>query len=82
MHISAVSINQLILSYLIWKFLIKIFYVQSVKEKNNKKNDIYIYFITNYRREMKLVLIIMDYCLLQFDILKIFLGVVCMEVST
>ena len=33
------------------------------------------YFTTNYRTEMKLVPIIMDYCLLYFDALKIFLGV-------
>ena len=31
--------------------------------------------ITNYGAERKLVPIIMDYCLLQFDALKIFLGV-------
>ena len=29
-----------------------------------------IYFNTNYRTERKLVPIIMDYCLLQFDALK------------
>ena len=29
----------------------------------------------NYRTEMKLVPIIIDYCLLQFDALKFFLGV-------
>ena len=34
-----------------------------------------IYFNTNYLTEMKLVPIIMDYCLLQFDALKFFLGV-------
>ena len=34
-----------------------------------------MYFSTNYRTEMKLVPIIMDYCLLQFDALKFFLGV-------
>ena len=34
-----------------------------------------IYFNTNYCREMKLVPIIMDYCLFQFDALKIFLEV-------
>ena len=33
-----------------------------------------IYFNTNYLTEMKLVPIIMDYCLLQFDALKLFLG--------
>ena len=38
------------------------------KKRNN------IYFTTNYRTEMKLVPIIMDYCLLQFDALKFFIG--------
>ena len=33
------------------------------------------YFNTNYRLEMKLVSIIMDYCLLQFDALNFFLGI-------
>ena len=33
-----------------------------------------IYFHTNYRAEMKLVPIIKDYCPLQFDALKFFLG--------
>ena len=41
----------------------------------SKKKNTLIYFKTNYRREMKLVLIIMDYYLLQFDALKFFLGV-------
>ena len=41
----------------------------------SKKKKIPIYFNTNYRTEMKLVPIIMDYCLLQFDALKFFLGV-------
>ena len=43
---------------------------QKKKERNTP-----IYFNTNYRAEMKLVSIIMDYCLLQFDALKFFLGV-------
>ena len=43
--------------------------------KSKKKRNTPIYFDTNYRTEMKLVPIIMDYCLLQFDILKFFLGV-------
>ena len=34
-----------------------------------------IYFNTNHRTEMKLIPIIMDYCLLQFDALKFFLRV-------
>ena len=40
-----------------------------------KKRNTPIYFNTNYRTEMKLVPVIMDYCLLQFDALKFFLGV-------
>ena len=40
-----------------------------------KKRNTAIYFNTNYRTEMKLVPVIMDYCLLQFDALKSFLGV-------
>ena len=39
--------------------------VQGRKEKKKKRNTP-IYFDTNYRTEMKLVQIIMDYCLLQF----------------
>ena len=34
-----------------------------------------IYFITNHCTETKLIPIIMDYCLLQFEALKFFLGV-------
>ena len=40
-----------------------------------KKKITGIYFNSNYRAEMKVVLIITDYCLLQFDSLKFFLGV-------
>ena len=46
-------------------------YVQSVKKKKN----IPINFNTNNRRDMKLVPINLDYCLLQFDALKYFVGV-------
>ena len=45
-------------------------YRQSKKKKKNL-----IYFNTNYRTEMKLVPVIMDYYLLQFDVLNFFLGV-------
>ena len=41
------------------------------KKKKNTSN----YFNTNYHGEMKVVPIIMDYCLLQFDALKFFLRV-------
>ena len=41
----------------------------------SKKRNNSIYSNTNYRREMKVVPIIMVYCLLHFDILNFFLGV-------
>ena len=44
-------------------------------DRSKKKRITLIYFNTNYRAEMKLVPIIMDYCLLQFDALKFFLEV-------
>ena len=40
---------------------------------DKKKNP--TYFNTNYSTEIKLVPIIMDYCLFQFDALKFFFGV-------
>ena len=43
---------------------------QKKKERNTP-----IYFNTNYRTGMKLVPIIMDYWLFQFDALKLFFGV-------
>ena len=48
--------------------------VQYVKRKKKKRNN-NTYFNTNYRTEMKLMPIIMDYCLLQFDILQFLLEV-------
>ena len=45
------------------------------KKKNKKKKNIPINYNTNYRRQMKLVPISMDYRLLQFDALKFFLRV-------
>ena len=45
------------------------------KEKRKEKQNTSIYFNTNYLRDTKLVQIIIDYCLLQFDALKIFLRV-------
>ena len=53
--------------------------VQSVKEKKEKKRNTSINFTVNYRREMKLIPMNMDYYLLQFDALKFFLGVLYME---
>ena len=44
---------------------------QSVKKKGTPP----INSVTNYRREMKLIPINMDYSLLKFDALKFFLGV-------
>ena len=41
------------------------------KKERKKKRTIPIYFHTNYRKEMKLVPIIMDFCLFQFDALKL-----------
>ena len=38
----------------------------------SKKNRCLIYFNTNYRAEMKLVPMIMDYCLFKFAALKCF----------
>ena len=49
-------------------------YNPSVKKKKKKRN-IFVNYNTYYRTEMELVPVIMDYCLLQFDALKIFLGV-------
>ena len=46
----------------------------TVGQKKKKRNTS-IYFNANYRTEMKLVPVIMGYCLLQFDTLKFFLGV-------
>ena len=43
--------------------------------RSNKKRNTPIYFNKNYRTEMKVVPIIIYYCLLQFDALKFFLGV-------
>ena len=48
-------------------------YVHSVKGKKKKRNTP-TNFNTNYRREIKLVPINMDYCLFQFDALKFVLG--------
>ena len=45
-------------------------YALSVKKKTPFFN-----FHTNYRREMKVIPINIDYCLLRFDALKCFLGV-------
>ena len=53
------------------------FYVQLVQSNNsnNKKRNTAINSNVNYRREMMLVQINTDYCLLQFDALKFFLEV-------
>ena len=53
--------------------------LQSVKKR--RKRNTPFYFNTNYRIEMKLVPIIMDYCLLQFNALTFFLGVLQHEGS-
>ena len=51
----------------------------TVGQKKKKKP---IYLNTNYRAEMKLVRVIMDYCLIQFGALKFILGVRLHGVST
>ena len=45
------------------------------QKKKKKKGNTPIYFTTYKRTEIKLVQITMDYCLLQFDALKLFLRV-------
>ena len=50
-------------------------YVQRMYSSSKKKRNTPIYFNTNYHTEMKLVPIIMDYCLLYFDAVKFFLSV-------
>ena len=45
------------------------------KKERKKERNTPIYFNTNYNTKMKLVLIIMNYCLFRFDALKFFLGV-------
>ena len=40
-----------------------------------KKKKKTIYYNTNYRTEIKLLPINMDYCVIQLDVLKFFLGV-------
>ena len=55
------------------EFMLK--YTVSQKKRKKRKRNTPIYFNTNYRLEMKLVPIVMDYCLLQFDVLKFFLKV-------
>ena len=54
--------------------LIMVFHVMSMYSRSNKKQNT-LYFNANYRTEMKLLPIIMDYCPLQLDGLKIFVGV-------
>ena len=44
-------------------------------DKKRKKMETLINSNTNYRRDMKLIPMNTDYCLLQFDVLKFFLGV-------
>ena len=45
------------------------------QKKKKKKKKTPINFNSNYRREMKLLPINTDYCLLQFDVQNFFLGV-------
>ena len=55
-------------------YLLKVTNVQSQKKKKKKRNNP-TNSNTNYRREMKLVPIIVDYCLLQFGTSNFFLRV-------
>ena len=48
--------------------------MQQTTQVYNKSKNTPVYFNTNYRTEMKLVPIIMDYCPLHLDALKCFLG--------
>ena len=48
---------------------------KSVKKKKKRKQNIPINSNKNHRKEMKLVPIIMDYFLLQFTVLKFYLGI-------
>ena len=48
-------------------------YMYSMYSRSKKKQNTPTNSNTNYRREMKLIPINMDYCLLQFDPLKFFL---------
>ena len=50
-------------------------HICTMYSRSKKKRNTPIYFNTNYRTEMKLVPIIMDYCLLQFNALKFFLSI-------
>ena len=43
--------------------------------RSKKKRNTPIYFNSNYCTEMEVAPIIMDYCLLEFDVLKFFLGI-------
>ena len=48
-------------------------YIRWLKRKKNRNTPTYLN--SNYRTKIKLIPIIMDYCLLQFDALQFFLGV-------
>ena len=49
---------------------VSVMYNRSKEERKKRKRNDSIYFNTNYRTEMKLLPIIMDYCRLQFNVLK------------
>ena len=59
------------------KEIVRLMHTRSKKQNRNQnqKHNTSIYFITNYRREIKLAPVIMDYCPLQFDTSNLFLGV-------
>ena len=49
--------------------------LRAMYSRSKNKRNTPVYFSINYRTEVKLVSIIMDYCLLQFDALKFYLGI-------
>ena len=57
------------------KNFLEAFIMQRMSKRKKNERNTSIYFNTNYRPEMKLVSIIMDYCLLHFDVLKFSLEV-------
>ena len=64
-------LNSYTIQIYVLRFSIKLF----IECKVSQKKKAPMYFKTNYRIEMKLVPIMMEYCLLQSDALNFFLGV-------
>ena len=67
LHALQVNMTRILLKYIfLYQCYERIHYLflALMYSRSNKKRNTPIYFNTNYRREMKLVPIIMDYCLL------------------